>query len=252
MHGLIRITDAEKIVLGLRGLDAVLDIELQVDDVFVVRQHQSFLQAARRPADTDFRLTYARDIHQFRILHGPRHTPVKAGSCVRRVAAERRHDPHLTFGDNVKPSGAPPQNAGGDQRHESPGVHIDAGDFSPRHPAEMRLIIFRRFAPRGGFLLARERAFHAVRVAILVVRTTGVGASAQHTGNALIEVVPEGVQVASRIVLTARGFVAAIVVARFRLIVGTVLRSVFTFVVTAAGTAPMGVIQGHKNSFSSI
>ena len=129
-HAAVRVATAEKIILGGMRLDAVLHVEHDVNDVFVVGEHQSFLQTLRRTAHADFGFTHTRNIDNFDILHRPRQTPVDARRAVLGVLAKRRHHADLAFGNDVDAAGKP-----------SNGSHTDqSGNTSYR----------KRFRIRGG------------------------------------------------------------------------------------------------------
>ena len=106
-HGLIRVAAAKEIFLGLMRLDAILHIELHVNDVLIVGKHQRFLKTLRRAAHTDLGLAHTRNVDDFDVLHGPGHAPVNAGCAVLRVLAECRHHTDLTFGNDVDAAGKP-------------------------------------------------------------------------------------------------------------------------------------------------
>ena len=106
-YAAVRIAAAEKEVLGGMRLDAVLNVEHHVDDVFIVGKHQRFLKTLRRAAHTDLGLAHTRNVDDFDVLHGPGHAPVNAGCAVLRVLAECRHHTDLTFGNDVDAAGKP-------------------------------------------------------------------------------------------------------------------------------------------------
>ena len=97
-------------------LNAVLHVEHHVDDVFVVGEHQRFLEALRGAAHADFGLAHARDVDNFNVLNGPRHAPVDAGSTVLRVLAEGCDNTDLTFGHDVDARRKPTDDGDAQQR----------------------------------------------------------------------------------------------------------------------------------------
>ena len=116
-NGGVRRARIEEIVLsaGFR-LDAVLDVELNVNDVLVVSKHQRLAQTVCRAAHADFRRTDAAHVNELDILNRSRQMPVDARHGRLAVGAECGDDARLTFGDDVKAAYAPANN-GTDREH---------------------------------------------------------------------------------------------------------------------------------------
>ena len=104
-----------------RILENVLDGKLDVDDVFVIGQHQRFFQhlVALAAAIADFERAHAGNIDQLMRLNRVRQTPAQAGLSAFLVAAELQHQAALRGIDDVKTAGEPEQQHDGNQEANS-------------------------------------------------------------------------------------------------------------------------------------
>jgi hypothetical protein len=114
-----RVATPEQIVLRPGVLDPVLHLELDVDDVFVVRQHQCLFQALRAAARPNLDAPHGQDVDQFARLDRPWQAPAESRRRCFGIAAERRHNANLPLGHDVEAAANPDQRNDGDDRRES-------------------------------------------------------------------------------------------------------------------------------------
>ena len=82
-----------------RIFQPVLDRKLDIDDIFIVRQHQRLVEllVAKIVAIPDLDGTYLRNIDDFMALYWPWHTPVDTGLSEAAETAERHDHARLAF-----------------------------------------------------------------------------------------------------------------------------------------------------------
>jgi len=165
-----------------RVLEDVLDGELDIDDVFVIGEHQGLFQhlVALGAAIADFDGAHPRHIHQFVGLEGVRQAPSEARFGGFFELAELKHDAALGLVDDVEAGGQP------DEQDEN-GQEADAA--------------------------AQEAGIEVHLGHATVVAAIAAALLAQQAGKTPVEIAPEFFQVRRPLVGPARVIFAAIVAA---------------------------------------
>ena len=105
---LIRIAGSEDVIHGaVAGLNTVLNVKAQVNDIFIVGEHQCFGLAVGATHGSDGYSTDTAHVNNIGLLNGERNVPAETRHGRFGISTEGGHDTRLTFGHNVKPGSSP-------------------------------------------------------------------------------------------------------------------------------------------------